>query len=59
MTFAVHRRQFFGQRLPTGRKKRVVRDAQREKPLGAFKSEDGKWEVSACFRNYQRNGRLT
>lgn len=58
MTFALHRRRLVGQRMPIRRKKRVVRDAQREKPLGAFKSGRESGEENACFRIYQRNRRL-
>lgn len=42
MTFALHRRRLVGQRMPTVVKKRVVRDAQREKPLWEQSKAGGK-----------------
>ncbi len=62
MAFALHRRRLVGQRMPTRRKKRVVRDAQREKPLGAFKSGRKSGKKTPAFRfinetgDYLKNG---
>lgn len=42
MTFALHRRRLVGQRMPTVVKKRVVRDAQRGKPLWEQSKAGGK-----------------
>ncbi|MGR9435030.1 hypothetical protein ACU8V1_08365 [Rhizobium leguminosarum] len=43
MAFALHRRRLVGQRMPTRRKKRVIRDAQRKKPFWGIQKREGKW----------------